>query len=143
MNDGGGSWEGFPSYQDRLARVEQQLAQEPASPAGRPREREVNPARPGRPREREVNPARPARPARPGRPCERELRELEAKNAENARLRKELKEERERLGQLEKQVAELQRQLEDAKRPYRTIRPYGDMSPYPRDQGPGGPGFGP
>jgi uncharacterized protein YigA (DUF484 family) len=63
-------------------------------------------------------------PARP-RNCERELEEknaeLEAKNAENA--------------QLKDRVAELERQLEDAKRPYR-IRPHSDM-------GPGGRGFGP
>jgi hypothetical protein len=210
MNDGGGSWESFPGYQDRLVRVEQR-AREPASPAGRPREHEVVPARPrncereleaknaenarlreelkeeleqrrelekraaelkrqlgaaapasaddvasgtptwassaesaatlsparepaspaGRPREHEVVPARP-------RNCEREL---EAKNAENARLREELKEELEQRRQLEKRVAELKRQLEVPERPYRPFRPYWGEGPW--DQGPGGPGFGP
>lgn len=112
MNDGGGSWESFPSYQDRLARVEQQLAQEPASPAGRPREHELVPARPGLS------------------PCERELEaknaELEVKNAENARLREELEAEPERRRQLE-------RQLEVLERPSR-IRPYWGEGPW--DQGP-------
>jgi hypothetical protein len=122
MNDGGGSWEGFPSYEDRLARVEQQLGQEPASPAGRPREHEL-------------------KPARPGRPCERELRELEAKNAENARLREELEAELKRRRLLEKRVAELERQLEVPKRPYHPIVPYWGAGPW--DQRPGGPGFGP
>ena len=117
MNDGGGSWESFPGYQDRLVRVEQR-AREPASPAGRPREHEVVPARP-------LN-------------CEREL---EAKNAENARLREELKQELEQRRQLEKRVAELKRQLEVPERPYRPFRPYWGEGPW--DQGPGGPGFGP
>ena len=118
MNDGGGSRESFPSYQDLVARVEQQLAREPASPAGRPREHEVVPAQP--------------------RNCEREL---EAKNAENARLREELEEELEQRRQLEKRVAELKRQLEVPDRPYRPFRPYWGEGPW--DQGPGGPGFGP
>lgn len=59
-------------------------------------------------------------------PCERELK---AEKEENAGLLEKLKEERDRRRQLEKQVEELQRQLEDAKRPYRTILPHGDMSP--------------
>ena len=64
-----------------------------------------------------VVPGRPGRPGPPT-PCERQL---EAKNVEIARLKE--------------QVAELERQLEDTKRPYR-IRPHSDM-------GPGGPGSGP
>ena len=180
MNDGGGSWESFPRYQDRLARVEQQLAREPDSPAGRPREHDLVPTGPrncereleaknaenARLREeleaelerrrqlekrvaeleRQLGAAAPASAddvargtpagrlvaARP-RNCEREL---EAKNAENARLREELEAEPERRRQLEKRVEELEQQLEVAKRPHRPIRPHGDM-------GPGGPGFGP
>ena len=74
------SWEGLPSYED--------------GPAGQPR---VTPARPAG-----QHPLKPARP----RSCERELEEkkaeLEAKNAENDRLRKDLETERERRRRLER-----------------------------------------
>jgi hypothetical protein len=81
----------------------------------------------------------PAAPAWALTPCQRELK---AEKDENAGLRGKL-EDLVRRRQLEEQVEELQRQLEGAKRPYRPIRPYGDMSPGPSDQGPGGSGFGP
>jgi hypothetical protein len=78
-----------------------------------------------------VVPGRPGRPGPPT-PCERQL---EAKNVEIARLREEMEAKNVEIARLKEQVAELERQLEDTKRPYR-IRPHSDM-------GPGGPGSGP
>jgi hypothetical protein len=81
-----------------------------------------------------LEPAGPAPP--PPTRCERELK---AEKEENAGLRGKLK-------RLEKRVAELEGQLEVAKRPY--LRPpAGPLRPYygegPWDKGPGGPGPGP
>lgn len=110
MGDGGDSGDSFPSYEDRSA-------QESAGPAGQCGE-SLRPARPAGFSDR-VKAA-----ARPRRPCEEELK---AEKADNARLREELEAELERRRELEQQIVELKRLLEDRRRPYREPRPYRNM----------------
>ncbi len=106
---------------------------EPARPAGFPDVGE--PAQP-------MDVGEPAQPTWILTPCEREL---EAKNAENARLREELAAKNAENARLKEQVAELERQLE-ALRPHlgppaAPPRPFYGETPW--DKRPGGPGSGP